>query len=668
MSKRLLVPMLFAAGSVGLVFWLLRAAPRNAPDMTEAQISEENASRPHPNRNQPNNSVELKTPAFPLAEPEENRREASASEAPASYEQALDSRASSIAGRVLWPDGTPAADVEVRASLVNASEKGSRSWSTRSRPDGSFAFEDAFEASYSLLAKGSRSGPSAASSSISFATIRSCSFGVVENVRPGMTGLLIQMQPCLVLRGTVRDNLGLPLDEFSVRMSRIEHTSKNSTTISAFDDFTGKHEYLFTDAGGFFEIEGLSPGVCSISVSAAGYADSHSHELRFPEETSELEFVLGRLASVRGYVVDSKGLPVSDATVRVEEGGDDYIWVGDWDDPDNLVTDQSGAFALDEVDPGTVVLQARSASSGALTETEIIEIAPGESLSDVQLRLRVAGRITVDVVDASGVGEAGYEVSLFCPNEFLIDNSKETDLSGRVVFEGLPSEHYMIMAGPLGDRRKGANGPTGDTGYLLVRFTEIDLEESGDEVVVLEPPELRPVRIAGRVIVNGEPVAGSIVSFVSKSCGFGESEETDREGAYCVILPRPGLYRANVSREIELELLGEVYFVRDVDVPDTREFQLDISFDTGRASGCVRDRLGRPAANVPVQAEVDGDVAMTIWAHTGPDGRFDLCLPVGTYKIVAGRVERMDFIPLAEIAGVSIGASERRSDLDFVLD
>lgn len=191
--------------------------------------------------------------------------------------------------------------------------------------------------------------------------------------------------------------------------------------------------------------------------------------------------------SVGGHVLDADGMPVPDATVRVA--------CGDGVPTAELQSDRDGAFVLDDLLPGSCLVDASDrtrASSPVLVHVE-------HGRTEIVVILGPAAHLTVRVL--SGRDRAPIEsaevairsVDMFERAEVL---HRRTDREGRATFPVLPPGSYRVAAA--------APGHAG-VERLLAPHTGL----AWSEELILAPGS--PIR--GRVIdASGRGVAGAVIS------------------------------------------------------------------------------------------------------------------------------------------------------------
>lgn len=187
-----------------------------------------------------------------------------------------------------------------------------------------------------------------------------------------------------------------------------------------------------------------------------------------------------------------------------------------------------------------------------------------------------------------------------------------------------------------------ANLPPGDWEVLLFESEE---DESADAVArVALPPggtarvELvvarrKPVAVTGRAAVGGGPLAFALVYLEDENGEVVAEGETGARGELELVLPGPGAYVFSLEHdEVRLEAL--------VEVSGEGGERIDLDLPGGALEGRVVDASGEPVVGIEVYAEPEleggpGPSSFTS-SWTAPDGSFAVDIPAGTYRIGAG--------------------------------
>ncbi len=136
--------------------------------------------------------------------------------------------------------------------------------------------------------------------------------------------VLVRLAPELILRGVVRDGSGLPVAGASVGIRRRVLDQAPWSSGRANDSEVLLEVERATDAEGYFELPGLTPGgrwgptcaVVSIAIEAAGFAPVERNDIAVRPDGRALSFVLDRASELAGRVVGPDG-PIEGAWIFV---------------------------------------------------------------------------------------------------------------------------------------------------------------------------------------------------------------------------------------------------------------------------------------------------------------------------------------------------------------
>ncbi len=562
-------------------------------------------------------------------------------------------RGAAIAGLVLWPDGTPAeASVQLSPRYDSGTwQAGLREANGRSDASGRFRITGLAAESYRIEARATKTEEITVTSELSGRERRKKQrtqwSAELEPVAAGSEDLVLTLSGGLTLAGRVLDEQGVPLADFHVAAVRVIERG-----IFQFD--ASKY---FRDADGSFLLVGLFPGEWEVSASAgsAGYAPSPRLRVTIPAE-EPIEFRLARMASMSGIVLDAAGAPSSNATIEVDQHGQDEGT--NFQAHASGRTDASGAFRLEGLRPGATVLTARRPDCAPSVPVEL-ELAAGEQHDGLVLRLRRGATLAVEVVARDGSPEAGVEVSLFGLGGNY-HGSFTTDASGRFEARELPPGSFSLHVQSF-------------EGLALTGRAKLAEGESGR--VRLAPPADAPVRLHGRLSAGGEPLVEAGVFARPLDEGresTSSSARSNAQGAYELTLPGAGRYELILHRGSHDSLSWRT----QLDVPAGPEFAFDVSIPVGRVSGRVTDRSGKALAEVPIEAEPErhgGGAHGGARTRTDGEGRYELVLPVGTHTLEAGGADRYGSSDssaafVAERAqGLVVAENSTLRGVDFVL-
>ena len=534
--------------------------------------------------------------------------------------------ASVLAGTVRWPDGAPArATVQLLAAdgvrVLQATDSDAE--------DGRFLFEEVPAQPWTLRASAPRlveTGPR------SFRLIDWYARGGPGSEAAG--GFELVLDPGLRQGGTLLDQEGRPL---------AGHVSATTGPgpLPAAGDFTTAR----ADASGAFVLLGLRPGRWTFRAQSEGYlGETRTLELPLAEP---LVFRLRRGAALLGRVEDELGQPVADALVAAHH----------FEGQGGLARSAAdGSFAVRGLSPGTLLVLASRAGEVSAVRRELT-LASEEERAGFVLVLPRAGALAVALRDARGRGLAAVEVraELVPSAQLEVDpEAREaahaallTDADGLALFSGLtPGEYALVAELPSGMRV---------TGRATVRASETHTFE-------LTAP-LMPVRLEGRVLVDGVPRGGLEL----------EARRVDTRATV-------GTGSSAADGRFTLELLegGEHWLaVRDPgrNLVDWRRVLVSEGARTplelvlGQLRGIVWSPDGEPLEGVEVTAVSDSEDGLRrASASTRSDarGEFTLELVAGVHELEA-REGAGSFAP-TRVPGVVVRASEVVTGIELTLE
>ena len=549
-------------------------------------------------------------------------------------------RGQAIAGRVLWPDGSPAARawVEIenevlwggRDPILELTEGGDQ----KADSEGRFRLTGMGEGPYRVSAKATRREEKTVTSVLTGRprqkTEHTTLFAEAEHVAPGTEDLTLTLSEGLEVRGRVVDDRGLPLEEFSVRADRVR-----SREVAPSELVDGFHA-----SDGAFELSGLLPGEWEFTAWRRGDR-MRSEPVRVSLPTAEsIELVLPRPANVSGVVLAPHGAPAANARVLLESD----------DDPSTSRADERGAFTLTGLRPGPVALSAQGVDDAPGERLEL-ELAPGEERTGLVLHLRAGATITGEVVD--GAGRPEVDQSVFARDDSGARVRTKTDAEGRFVLAGLAEGEVELIAETV-------------EGVVLRRSIALGASETVHVRLALEERAL--VRLTGRITAGGEALEDALFHAYGRGDTGDSQGEVDETGAYEVLLPGPGTYSLYVHGSGARSLSYEEVLV----VPGVSELTHDVLIPVGRISGRVTDTQGRPLAAIDVGSEPGrheaGEGFGTGRTWTDAEGRYELVLPPGRHSLRAGGVAKRG-VGYAEkrVEGLVLAADAHLRDVDFML-
>lgn len=559
-----------------------------------------------------------------------------------------------IRGTVMWPDGAPAEGARVRAL------KARESWmqelvESKTGADGSFVLggleEDAVEVFASRQGRESeRKQPVQlrAGERVPLEEEVEPDEGEHSNwmarasaVAPDTTGLVLTLQPPHPVAGRVRDDAGAPVTEFRV-VAYPAGRPENSPE---------KSEREFQASDGRFALEVGQQGEWLLHArSSEGDHRGEDVALSVPQGGAELVLVLPRASSVSGRVVDPGGRPVPGAQIHVTDDprGAAFAFFGEGE----AESDADGRFTIPSAQSGSYVHA--SHEDWAPSENVALELAPGETRSDLVLALRVGARVTGELFNAEGKPDPGKNVNIasgaMAAMAFGLggEDSSMTDSAGRFAFEHVTPGKVTVSAVPSEEEllARFQEGGDQEAAFLSMmsdmRTASVEVADGGEAHVVLGSKPKRPVRVHGRVTEAGSALAEKQVFAFAEGGALLSGMKlarTDADGRYELVLDRPGDYVFGIGQSQGLEGTGTPFYV---EVPEAQEFEQDFALPLGRIAGVVLGPDGA-ATGVPIRlistAGMIGldDLSESHRASSGGDGAFAFeHLAPGEYALHVG--------------------------------
>ena len=258
-----------------------------------------------------------------------------------------------------------------------------------------------------------------------------------------------------------------------------------------------------------------SPGTLELGIFVEGYV-LERREVSVPEfERVELGVIgLRRSPRVEVRVVEATtGDTIRNARVVLrpaEQGGrDEFFSVGE--KVSNGRTDRDGLCSLEAIGTQTATLSVRKRGFAPALIEELT--LPKEGDLEQEIRLYEGGRITVTVVDDSGVPSPDRPVEHRHDGER--SDSRSTGSDGTLLYRDLgPGTHEFRVAGrgSSGRRGGGMRFGRGSGGGQEGEWKSVVIVGGGEAAVSLTLPPT--ATLTGRVMLRGQPVASAQVSLI----------------------------------------------------------------------------------------------------------------------------------------------------------
>ncbi|HEX3128346.1 MAG TPA: carboxypeptidase regulatory-like domain-containing protein [Thermoanaerobaculia bacterium] len=395
-----------------------------------------------------------------------------------------------------------------------------------------------------------------------------------------------------------------------------------------------------TGSDGYFRIEDRRAGeTINLDASRPGYATTAAPGIRVPPE-EPVRIVMQPASAVEGRTVDDDGQPVAGAKIILlptERRGGFRIKDG--------VSDESGAFRIEDVPPGALEAQAVAAGFQPAYLSNL-EVRAGQDLKGVEIVLATGAAVEGRVLSPAGKPVVGATIELAeeeGAGMFRIPVAAMSDGDGRYRLDGIKPGTRTFQATHPGYRR-------------AVRDLEVRPGENALDLSLEGGVEVR-----GRVVDDGgAPVPGASVSLREGWRSWDLPRGTSgADGSFTLTGVADGNYHLSAQKEgYAIDPDGE-----DVTVAGSSVGGLEVKLSRG---GTVTGQLLGLDFTDLSQVQISSD-SMS-WRGGGgtvrPDGTYRIeNLAPGKRRIIAslrdgsrqaeGQVE------------IEPGVSETRLDLDF---
>ena len=386
--------------------------------------------------------------------------------------------------------------------------------------------------------------------------------------------------------------------------------------------------------------------------------------------------------SVRVHVVDSAGVAIPGASVwlstlahpedfRALSGpGRRKAMAGviedDPDDSTAVETNDSGTVELSDLDWGEwrALAQIDGLAPGT---SEIVDLSELQPFPTAQVVLTPGGGIVGELRDVYGQPVPEFDSIGLFPSRLhstwlTLDRSfATTQADGTFSFSNVSPGRWRVCVLP----------DEGEIDRIPDHTVDVVVVEGQTPRVVFPEVSKSRVVINGTLLADGKPVQGASVR-VNLQGGFRDSD-TNRSGRFRLILDKPGPCEFQISSS---QSAGSAFIQREI--PDVRELDLILAFETGSVSGRVLDANDKPVPDAEVQAQGQGvnsgaEATFVGDARTNALGEYILRgLTPGRYWLVAGiggdtRTEGRDSATRTEVELLA-GGSLERIDLRLAAD
>jgi hypothetical protein len=322
----------------------------------------------------------------------------------------------------------------------------------------------------------------------------------------------------------------------------------------------------------------------------------------------------------------------------------------------------SGLVALLAVSVAVLVSASHPAYASAPEVAATVD--PEKETVPVRIVLARGGKIEGRALYRDGRAFVGGRVSCYPMDPRAGGMRWDTaaiDADGSVVIDHVPAGRTIVTLMAFTPASPMVSGSSANI-LTAVAAREVEVCEGETSPVDLS---LRDVVVAGRVTRGGQPEPGVLVSVMvadggSSVMAWGGSSAghlastgpaplagTSRDdGSYELLVFTPG------PAHVALHGAGQRFPGREVDIPDTDRFELDLDVGGATVSGIVVDRDGgAPVAGASVGLRKEDGTGGS-GGESSPDGRFSIAIEPGEYRLEARARDRQ---PASQ--NVTVGAS-----------
>jgi protocatechuate 3,4-dioxygenase beta subunit len=340
-------------------------------------------------------------------------------------------------------------------------------------------------------------------------------------------------------------------------------------------------------------------------------------------------FVIEKAYVVQGRITDLQGKPLPSATVWISQPSGDAMVRSN-----GVPTGDDGQYCFAEARAGTCEITV----SGRRVVSQHRSIEVTRKLASVDFRLKPGRTIKIRVVDPQGKPVVGAEIDSdagpFETTQKVIADTSVTDSTGRWATAGEPEEEL-----PLNIHKEGYA-----TAYRKLAAGDKEV------LITLHPP----IHVTGRVInaATRRPIQKPLVTTTNTPLG----KQPDLCCSPTVAIDKDGRYELTFDDERgadavawQLQVQSPGYVTAMSRKFETREGSQTINIEMlpgPSVAGVVKRPDGTPVAGATVFLSTpsntammdDGDLSKVfsppcIQDRTGPDGRFELPMPLEPYVV-----------------------------------
>jgi protocatechuate 3,4-dioxygenase beta subunit len=355
-----------------------------------------------------------------------------------------------------------------------------------------------------------------------------------------------------------------------------------------------EEDQVFTDPSGNFRLDGIAPGVVTVTATSDGKAPGRKTGVTVLSDqiadAGTITLEEGR--ALRGRVVAAKDdSPIVGATVSVAPPQGFMMSAGANTVSGMAITGLDGQFEIGGLEARTYGIDATqpdySPNSGR------IEMGADADTDDFVIKLSRGGTITGVVRDGQKQLQVNAQILLTKIPMGGGPQTVSTGADGRYSFEKITPGEYMVMRAPSG------GGPL----MLIGGMKQVVVREG--ETTVHDLDESSKINLTGRVLRGGQPVGSAMLFFTSSDAGGATTDikqsRTDADGRYQIGLDAAGAYSVVVASG------GAMFGGRQsgvpIQVPDQPNPVVDVTVKAAGISGRVLNGEGKPVSGAMVSVQ-----------------------------------------------------------------
>jgi protocatechuate 3,4-dioxygenase beta subunit len=436
---------------------------------------------------------------------------------------------------------------------------------------------------------------------------------ILQGVSPAP--LEIRLAPAAALDGRVTDAGGRPVAGAAVLFEPLREDPGEETPPP---DLVSAGARTLTDDDGRYFLDSLEPGrgrVAALRPSGRRLAGA-SIDLR--TGPNRLDLIQPPDLGVSGRVLDEQGSPVAGARVFLEGSDPEDRWL--------VVGAEDGGFHLGGVPDGDYRLSV-FAKGFAQPEPREVQVA-GVPVQGIELHLRRGGTIVGNLIGITPEELNGLMILAQEATRPGIGRAAPVTHSRRLGLAGADGRYRIPDIPP------GVWKVTGRTAAGRQALASVEVVPGNGETA-LDLRFTSGLTLSGRLLVDGLPVAGTILATAAEGGGDGGGQATTGpDGAFHIPGLQPGGYLLLVLLDRRL------WPVRTVELTTDREIPLEIV--TGTLAGRIVGPFGSPlsGAQVTLRPRTLGIEAFLPSPRVRSDeqGAFELLrIPAGSHRLLVTR-------------------------------